>query len=544
MEEVDSWLTLAELVGLLGLALAFSMAARRLGQKPILGYLVAGFVAGPKALNLIGNLETVRFLAELGVALLLFSIGLEFSWHRIGGLGRRVVIAGGLQFGFTAIAGAAAAAALGLQGKAWVVMGGVLALSSTAFVFRILEDRTELDSRHGRVAVGVLLLQDILLIPLLVIQGVIAGGASGMAGGLEIVMQLGRGAILVLLMYLVVQLILLRAFRGGDAYGEREVPIILSVLLCMGCAWASHWAGLSPVLGAFLAGVMLADQPVADQVRANVMPLRAVFVTLFFTSIGMLAGVPAPRHLGWVLLAAAGIVVVKAAAAWGAIRIGGWPSRTAVLGGLAIAQIGEFSFVLAEDALQRGLLPAAWFEPLVAASVLTLAATPYLFAAGDWLARRRPGPVATGPHEPQLPVDAIVVGYGPAGREVVHELVSAGRTVTVVESNPDLTAHLSAARVITGDGAAEEILRHAGLTRAKVVILTIPDPGVARTVLGIAKGIAPDVPVIVRARYHRFAGPIARLGAEAVVDEEVVVGRELALAAARQLSVPRSSAAG
>lgn len=529
---MEAWRLLAELVGLLSLALVLGLAAARLGQKAMIGYLVAGLVAGPRGLGIVQAAETVQFLAELGVALLLFSIGLEFSWHRIAAFGRRVLVGGLLQFGLTWACGFAAGHLMGLTPAGSVALGSILALSSTAFVMRLLQDRSELDSRHGRQAMGILLLQDLLLVPLLVIQSVLAERQSGWAGVTAFGVQFGKGVLLVVLFYVVIRLVVLRALRGADSYAERDVPVLLSVLVCMGCAWGSHVAGLSPVLGAFVAGVLLADQPMADQIRANVTPLRAIFITLFFTSIGMLAGLPRASEWLFVAMLSGGVVVVKATAATMAIRWSGNPLRVAVLGGVALAQIGEFSFVLAQDALKRGLLPAGASEPLMTASVLTLIATPYLFPVGDWAARKlRKVQVAEALGEKRIAVDALVVGYGPAGMAVVRELLAEGMSVRVIESNPSLAAQVEGADVLVGDATSEEILAHAGLGKAKVLILTIPDPGASRTILGVARSLNANTEVVVRARYHRYADAFRELGTDALADEEVLVGGELARSA-------------
>jgi monovalent cation:H+ antiporter-2, CPA2 family len=421
-------------------------------------------------------------------------------------------------------------------------LGNVMALSSTAIVLRILEERGEIDSRHGRLALAVLLMQDLVLIPLLILQTVAAEGRSGWEGLTEIGWKTGQGVLLVGMFYLIVRLVLLRAFRGRDLYAERDIPVILSVIVCGGCAWSSHVAGFSPVLGAFVAGVLLADQPVAGQIRANVVPLRAVFVTIFFTSIGMLAGFPSPAGLAAALGLAAAIIAGKAMLAGAAIRAVGHPHRVAMLGGFALAQIGEFSFVLAEDALRRGLLPAEIFDPLITAAVLTLIATPYLFPLGLFFAgRMQSTPAGEAPRTGHGGPDAILVGFGPAGRQVYESLTGSGMRVVVIESNPDLIPAHDPGTFQIGDATSAEILLHAGLAGVRALVLTVPDPGVARTILQLARQMAPEVPVLIRARYHRYAGPLRRLGAETVADEEELIGRELAAAAQERL-LPRPAA--
>ncbi|MCL6545640.1 MAG: cation:proton antiporter [Bryobacteraceae bacterium] len=542
---VDSWRLLAELVGLLGLSLALGLLARRLRQTAAIGYLLAGLLAGPKGLGIIQARETVDFLASLGVALLLFGIGLEFSWHRIAALGRRSVIAGLLQFGLTWLAGAAAGRWLGLSASGQLVLGNVLALSSTAFLLRILQERSEMDSRHGRLTFGVALLQDLLLIPLLVFQSISAQGRSELEGLADLSIQLVKGAALLALIYVVVRLVVLPIFRRADAYAEREAPVLLSVLVAVGCSWGSHVAGLSPVLGAFVGGVLLADQPVSAQVRANLAPFQAVFFTLFFASIGMLAGIPSSQQAPLVILASAGIIAVKFLMAALALRLTGCPPRVALMGGLALAQIGEFSFVLAKDALDRRLLPAGWFEPLVTASILTLILNPYLMRAGHWWAnrwsRRQSRLGAAEPAEGPASESVIVVGFGPAGREVCRALEEAGVEPVVVESNPALAETAKGYPTVVGDGTSVETMVKAGIRTARMLIVTVPDPGTSRTILGVARDLNPDLRVVVRARYHRYAEPLRHLGAEAVVDEEHHVGRALADVARRRLGLTSGS---
>lgn len=542
----DSWRLLAELVGLLGVSLALGLVARRLRQTAAIGYLLAGLLAGPRGLGIVQARETVEFLASLGVALLLFGIGLEFSWHRIAALGRRSVIAGLLQFGLTWLAGAAVGRWLGLSASGQLVLGNVLALSSTAFLLRILQERSEMDSRHGRLTFGVALLQDLLLIPLLVFQSISAQGRSELEGLADLGLQLLKGAALLALIYVLVRLVVLPVFRRADAYVEREAPVLLSVLVALGCTWGSHVAGLSPVLGAFVGGVLLADQPVSAQVRANLAPFQAVFFTLFFASIGMLAGIPSSERVPLVLLASAGIIAAKLVMAGLALRLTGCPPRVALMGGLALAQIGEFSFVLAKDALDRRLLPAHWFEPLVTASILTLILNPYLMRAGHWWANhwsRRQSRLgaAEASEEEVAPEDVIVVGFGPAGGEVCRALEESGLVPVVIESNPRLAETAKAYRTVVGDATSVDTMVKAGIRTARMLIVTVPDPGTSRTILGVARDLNPDLRVLVRARYHRYAEPLRHLGAEAVVDEEYQVGRALADVARRRLGLTSKS---
>ncbi len=526
---MEAWRLLYEIVLLLAAALLLGATARKLGQRPVVGYLTAGIVLGPRSLGLVQSVQTVEFLAELGVALLLFTIGLELSWTKLAALGRRAVVGGALQMTFCGAGGIAAALLLGLLTGTAFVAGAVVALSSTALVLQLLNERAEIDSQHGRAALGILLFQDLAIVPLLILISVVAQGKQGSEGLMEVGESFGRAILLVGLLYVVIRLILPRAIRAAGGRSEREFPIVLAVLVCMGCSLAAHEAGLSPVLGAFAAGVLLADEPAADQIRADVIPLRAVFVTLFFTSIGMLATVPDRENLPRILLLGIVLIAGKSLLTLAALKVQGRSLTTAAQTGIALAQIGEFSFVLAQDASRKGLLRPAESEPLIAASVLTLLATPYLVAlaarAGPWLGARVS---SEGGKETTAPA-VIVVGFGPAGRSVVDALRAASVTLLVLETNPaTVRAHAGEFPIRLGDARSADILDHAGVRQAHAVVVTTPDPAVARIIVAQARALAPGIRLICRARYHIYAEPLRGAGATLVIDEEEVVGRQLA----------------
>ncbi len=536
--DVPAWELLFEIVTVLTVALFCAWIARRLKQRPIIGYLIAGVLVGPRSLGLVQSVETVQFLAELGVALLLFTIGLEFSFQRLASLGRQALIGGAAQLVLTAAAGAAVAIAFRLPGEQAFVLGAALALSSTAVVLRVLTDRAELDSVHGRGTLGILLFQDVSLVPLLILISVVAEGKRGWEGLLELGLSFGKAALLVALFYLVIRIAISRAFRS-QGHTERDLPVVLAVVVSIGCAGAAHSAGLSPAMGAFVAGLLLADQPGAEQIRADVIPLRSVFVTLFFASIGMLATVPQGEARVLVPLIALGIVAGKSVFAAIAVRLSRAPSGASVHAGLALAQIGEFSFVLAGEATNKGILPRGTLDSLLSASVLTLLASPYLIAAGAkaaaWIDRRSSVGIRKAA-APKNPPEVIVVGYGPAGQRVVEALVENRVPMLVLELNPATAKNAPPeVPVYLGNAASEDILLHAGVEAVKAVIVTVPDPAVSRMVVQHVKRLAPSAAILVRARYNLYVQALAEAGATAVVDEEDTVGIRLADQAIRFL---------
>lgn len=520
----DAWGLLAEIVSLLTVAFLLGLAAQRLRQDVIIGHLLAGLLMGPYVFKLVRSIEAVEVLAELGVALLLFSIGLEFSLKKLKRLGKLALVGGGLQIGFSVLLIIPAALLFHQSLQTSLVIGVSLALSSTAVVLRLLQSRSEVESPHGRGALGILLMQDVALVPLLILVAVLAEGRRGTAALMDLGTALGKAAALVAILWVFLRFIFPRLFHHASLQHLREVPVVLAVGTCLGSTWAAHALGLSPALGAFAGGVLLGDLPFAHQIRADAVPLRAIFVTVFFASIGMLAVPPEISDLPLVLIITVLILGLKTIAATFALRAFRLPAQVAVHTGVLLSQIGEFSFVLLSEAGGKGLLPSEVISPLVSASVITLLLTPYLFNAAPKLSsffgmtpERGAGPEASRRR-------VIVAGYGPSGREVVRALQERGFEPYVLEMNPDSEGGI----VHFGDASRPEILEHAGIAHALAFVVTIPDPQVAQTMVACARRLAPDLPVIVRSRYNRFLPDLLAAGATLAVDEESSVGRLLA----------------
>ncbi|MHC4993100.1 MAG: cation:proton antiporter domain-containing protein, partial [Planctomycetota bacterium] len=394
------WTVVVDMLILLVAALVFGTIAEQLRQSAILGYLVAGTLVGPTSpvpfLRLVEGGETVRIIAELGVALLLFTIGLEFSVQRLRRMGPTALVGGTLQVLVT-MAGAAAVAALLGPGLGWrgaMAIGAMVALSSTACVFRLLVDRAAVDSLHGRNAVGVLLIQDAAVIPLLLVVLLLSGRGSPTEVGITIGRTIALGAGLVGALYLIINHVVPRLLNLDRWSRNRELPILLAVILALGSAVAAHQVDVSPAMGAFVAGVLLGGSPMAVQVRSDLISLRTLMVTLFFASIGML-GEPAwvvahwPAVVGVVLA----IVLGKAVIVWSIYRLIGAPHGVALATGLCLAQVGEFSFVLAETAERGGLFgagtePSDAFRLMVSATIVTLFLTPFLVTFAPRVADR------------------------------------------------------------------------------------------------------------------------------------------------------------
>lgn len=532
------WTALLDVLILLATAMVFGALLERLKQNAILGYLLGGTLLGPNALNLIPNHEAVTSIAELGVALLLFVIGLEFSRSKLRSIGVIAFGGGTLQVLLTTGLGMYAGTLFGLDLPAAFALGAIIALSSTAVVIRLLVQRSEIDSVHGRNALGILLLQDIAVVPLMLIVSIIAGKGSPLDVVWAMARAVGMVALLATALYVLTRLAPL--MLGRKVTADRETPVLLVMVAAIGSAWGAHELGLSPVLGAFIAGVMLAESPFATQIQADVAPLKTLFVTLFFSSIGMMTN-PAwvLEHWPQVTGLVAAIIFGKLILITGVVRLFRFPLGKALGTGICLAQVGEFSFVLAGQSRQQNLIGGELFELIIAATVISLFATPYLVACAPRISRfldARSAP-STRTAESEITENRIaIIGYGPAGRRVAEELTKDGHLLVAIELNADSVADAQALGVpmVIGDATSLQVLRHAHIEKAWAVAITIPDPATAIQVTAQIHAIAPNIKLVSRARFHRFTTELNAAGASVVIDEEMEVGYSIA-AAIREL---------
>jgi CPA2 family monovalent cation:H+ antiporter-2 len=544
---MNIWSALAGVLVILIVALLLGIIAERLRQNALLGYLLSGVLLGPSVLGLVRQVEEVRQLAEVGVALLLFTIGLEFSLRRLRELGAVASLGGAAQILATGVVFALLALAFGRPLPEAVIIGAALSVSSTAVVLRVLVDRSELDSLHGRNALGILLTQDLAIVPLVLVISAVSEGADAVTALQNLAVRIGFVFLLVIIIYFASERLVPPLLSLASGRNNRELPVILAVATCLGATWASHAMGLSPTLGAFVAGVLLAESPFAEQIRADVGPLRAVFVTMFFASAGMLADLPRGRGLLLVLVAAVVILLVKSLLVGAVIRAFRQPRQVAFATGLALAQIGEFSFVLLQAGSDAGAVAPQTFQILLSASVLTLLVTPYLMAGSARLCevligRWNAAPYVASAGQPGPAHDrkrVIVVGYGPAGRSVVESLRAAAIPLLVIDLNPKtVSENRSLIPIEIGDASRGDILQHHHLLWARAVVVTVPDPQTARLIIHQTRQAASQVPIIARGRYHIHIPRLKEAGADAIVDEEYVTGERLGaelLAALRKL---------
>lgn len=548
---MDIWVTLGHIIVLLASALIVGGVFSRLGQSPLLGYILAGmFLGGPGSVHWVGSEHEIEALAELGVTLLLFSLGLEFSIQRMKSLGAKPLLGGLLQVVVTIVVGFMGAYAFKLAVVPALAFGMLIALSSTAVVLRILMERTELETAYGRNALAVLLVQDMAVVPLALIMTVAGKGGSLSSMlfdiGQLLVMALGLVAILFILSKLVV-----KSLGELTLQRNRELTIIFSLVAGLGSAWGAHHIGISPALGAFVAGMMLGSSEFATQIRADIASLRVILLTLFFGSAGMLAD---PmwlfEHWQLVLLVTVGITMAKTGVIWLVFKAFGYSHRVAVATGISLSQVGEFAFVLGSIGKLSGAVSDDMYALIVSATIVSFAISSFLvplsstigcFVSRLWQSSSSNDEESTG--EKTLP-DILVIGYGPAGQIAARPFLDSDLNVLVLDLNHKSIAlareHGFSAEI--GDATQPEVLEHIHLHECKAIIISIPHHECAMIIVDQLRHLAPHAQIYARSRYEIFYDEFRKRGVTVVGDEREV-GKTMALGLSELMTGNKSSAA-
>jgi CPA2 family monovalent cation:H+ antiporter-2 len=549
---------LVDLGVVLGAGVIASLLMAMLRLPAVTGLLLAGAICGPFGLELVDDEGTINALAEVGVVLLLFTIGLEFPLSRFLRIGKTLVVGGTLQVVLTSAAVIGACLAFGLEFKFAVPIAFAVALSSTAIVLRGLSDRGEIDAPHGRFIVGTLLFQDLCVIPMMLVLPVLAGSGTPVEILQQAAISLGLAAAAVVLTYVVARLILPALLRGVDKARSRESFVLAILSICIAIALATGYAGLSLALGAFLAGIVIADSPFANRALTEVMSLRDVLTGLFFISLGMKfdwrAVTDGPLIVGGLFLA---IFFGKAILATLAAMFMRFPPRAAIIAGFALAQFGEFGFVLLNTAAapDMGLFDIAgegrW---LWAAALLTMFFTPLVLrfsphlAAGAKLLKPLEkllgarGMDEPSKHDEKLSGHVVVAGYGVSGRAVAGALKTCGIPFLILEMNAETVRAAQAAGepAYYADVSSEEALHHARVDHARAFLLTINDPGAIKRTVDAVRRVAPNIPILVRARFLAERDDLLKTGATDVVVGELEAAVEILARVLRLMQIPRN----
>ena len=514
----------------------------RLKLPLLVGLMLTGIVIGPYALGLIKELEAIEILAEIGVILLLFTIGLEFSVKRLREMKRLVLLGGGLQVLLTIIATAAIAFLFGREFNQAVFFGFLVALSSTAIVLKSYAERNEIDSPHGRAGVGILLFQDFSIVLMMLLVPVLGGKDA--ASFASIAKTLGGSMLALIVIVAVAWFLVPQILKHVVKLRSPEVLILAAVLISLGTAWITSQFGLSLALGAFIAGIVLSESEYSYQVTADILPFRDVFNSLFFVSIGLLLSVGALiENITTVLLWVFFLLVGKALLIWLVVLLLGFPQRIAAMTALGLAQVGEFSFVLAKAGRAVDLLPDKDYQSFLAASIISMVATPFLIMFAPRFgyfvqtlfkdkSDESPDNDAEEIHLTSsggLNAHVIIVGYGLNGRNLARVLRAVAVPYTILELNAETVrrAREKGEKINFGDVTRREVLHLAGIENASALVLAISDSQAARRTVQQARRLNEKIYIVVRTRYISEITELLELGADEVIPEEFETSIEI-----------------
>ncbi|GAA3972570.1 cation:proton antiporter [Hymenobacter antarcticus] len=550
---------LFDLLIILLLSVGVTLLFIRIRLPSIIGFLVTGMLAGPYALGLVKGPLKVNQVAELGIILLMFTIGLEFSMQSLVRIRRAVFLGGTLQVGLTVLVVAVLALAAGCSMGTAIFWGFLISLSSTAIVLKLMQQRMEVESMHGQIVLAILLFQDVVVVPMMLLIPLLSGQATGspwLMLGLMLAKIVGVLVVVVLGARYFMPWLLLAVARTHS----RELFLLTVIGTCLGVAWLTEEAGLSMALGAFLAGLLIADSEYSYEAVSSVLPFREVFASFFFVSIGMLFDVRVLlAHPLEILLLTLGVILLKMLLTPFAAVFLRAPVGETLLAGLALAQVGEFSFVLSRAGLQAGLISPDSYQLFLAISVLTMCCTPLVMAAARpsvaWLMRRpfpmrleqqlHPAdspslPSLTLPHGP-LTDHLVVVGYGLNGRNVVRAAKFARLPHIILEADAEKVHRglKRGERIVYGDVTHEPVLEHLGVAQARMVVVAISDPAATLRAVVAIRRLNPKTCILVRSLYLYEHKKLYQAGATKVISQEQETSMEVLAHVLARFLVPQ-----
>lgn len=539
---------LYEIVVLFLLSIVVTIICNRLKLPATVGFLLTGVLCGPSLLGVVKNHEAIDQVAEIGVAMLLFTIGMELSGEALSRLKRPVFLGGTLQLGLTVLAVAGIAILYGTTWQQGVFWGCLVSLSSSAIVLRILQEKGTSNTPTGRLALAILVFQDIMVAPMLLCVPLLAGTLD---------LSFEKAFFSILWVVLSLGGVLLFAHFGLNRLMEavmrtrtREILLLTTLGLCLGMALLTSALGLSLSLGAFLAGLLLARSQYSMSVISGILPYRDVFMSLFFISVGMMLNLEFfLEHFIVIICGTLIFVAVKCLLTLPAVLIQGYPLWAAIITGLSLAQVGEFSFVLAAQGLGAGLFNMQNYQNFLAVSVLTMMLTPGLIAIAPKMANLVAGRIghkkdekinAQEPERKELEDHLIIIGFGISGKHLAHVARESGIPYTILEMNPETVRRYRDKEPIShGDATQPIVLEHLGIEKARVLAIIISDPAAVRAIAIEARRLNPNIYIVARTRFVTEILPLHQLGANDVIAEEFEGSIEVFSHVLTQYLVPR-----
>lgn len=522
---------LSDIFRLFGISVGVLFVCSRLRIPTIVGFLVTGLVAGPHGLGFVAHTHAVEVMAEVGVVLLLFTIGLEFSIEQLLAIKKAVLLGGSLQVGLTIALAALLSHLGGLTWAQGVFTGCLLALSSTAIVLKLLQQRGSMDAPHGRAALGILIFQDIAVVPMMLVIPLLGGVGGDVTQSL---FGLGKGLFIVAIVFIAARWGVPRLLHQIARSRDREFFLLSVVTICLLVAWAANQAGLSLSLGAFLAGLIISESEYSHHAIGNVLPFKDVFSTFFFVSIGMLLDLRIVVEQPMLVLGLTlGVLALKTIVGGLATMLLGYPLATMALTGLSLSQVGEFSFVLAKSGLDLGLIPQASYQLFLAVSVLTMALTPLMIGIGPHAVRAVsalpvPEKIKSGlapeaeRHACKNTNHLIIIGFGINGQNLARAARATNIPYDIIEINPDVVRRerKQGEPIWYGDATQLAVLNHVNAAHARAIVVAVSDPVATRRITKLARELNPKAFIIVRTRYTQELKSLYEAGASRVIPEE------------------------
>lgn len=514
----------------------------------IVGFLITGILAGPHGLALVSSVDQVEVIAEVGVIFLLFSIGIEFSFKELMDIRKTVLLGGTVQVLLCILFSAVAAMGFGMSWQSAVFIGCLVSLSSTAIVLKQLGERAELATPHGKIDLGILIYQDIIVVPMMLFTPILAGHM-----GQPVSMVLLKTAAVIVLVLILANYVIPPFLYQVTRTQSRELFLLSIIAICFSVAYLTNSAGLSLALGAFLAGLIIAESEYSHQALSNILPFIDTFTSVFFVSIGMLLDTGMiVHHWQMLILFTVLLILIKALAAVLAAMVLGYPLRTAILVGFSLCQVGEFSFILAQSGMNYNLMSELLYQGFLSASILTMMLTPFFIILAPRIARRimalpLPAHLLRGQSQECECVDEdlsehlLIVGYGVNGRNIARAAHAVEIPYLILEINTDTvrTEKRAGQPIIFGDATQDVVLINAGIERAKMMVVAIHDAAATRRITATARRLNPGLHILVRTRFVADVKDLEMLGANEVIPEEYETSIEIFSRVLTRYLVPR-----
>lgn len=539
---------LDEIVILFLLSIAITLVCNRLKLPTTVGFLLTGAIFGPNACGLVSDQHAVSEIAEIGVAMLMFTIGMELSGDSLKKLKRPVFLGGTLQIGLTILAVMLWLLTVYPEQTTWqqgILWGCIVALSSSAIVLQLIQKKGESETPYGRLSLAILVFQDIMAAPMLICVPLLAGAVS--LSWQSALFSTGKIVLILGAVLIAAHLWLDRLMEAVLKTRAREVLLLMTLGFCMGMATLTNALGLSLSLGAFLAGLLLARSPYSLSAISGVLPYKDVFISLFFISVGMLLDVRFLfDHLGIILVNTAFFIIFKSIVTLPSVLIQGYPLKEAVLTSLSLAQVGEFAFVIADKGLKMNLFTESDHQVFLAVSVITMMLTPALIALAPKIAARISvkkkllETETSGETFEAMEGNLIIVGFGISGRHLAFAAKKSGIRYTILEMNPEtVSKYRGREPIMHGDALESVVLEHLGIDKASVMAIVISDPDVVRKITQEAHKINPDLHIVARTRFVKEITPLRQAGASVVISEEFESSIEIFSSVLTKYLVPK-----